>query len=272
MLRNPVFWGVLFSLIMVSLALFLGAGETCNVMGECSQRFDTFLKASPNEIGDTLAGFAGSLAFIWIIVTVLLQSRELAAQREELTLTRKEMQEQRAATQEMAKSMGAQAEIFKDEQIQRRELQAGLLFREELELISSLLIRYRNEIVVSAKRGPPLGNLASYFFNGSDRFGVKLCLLSVPDQIALADKFAFINDYSESVYAALVDLIDRKAIITKSNYKMTFGEIAGRIRDAANRFQTLSSADRNFAVRTRIDESAEIFEKILDLPIWEDCA
>lgn len=44
--------------------------------------------ASPNEIGDTLAGFAGTLAFIWIIVTVVLQSNELAEQRKEIKLSR----------------------------------------------------------------------------------------------------------------------------------------------------------------------------------------
>jgi hypothetical protein len=35
-------------------------------------------------MGDTLAGFAGSLAFIWIVVTVWLQSSELAEQREQI--------------------------------------------------------------------------------------------------------------------------------------------------------------------------------------------
>ena len=40
-------------------------------------------RSTPNEIGDMLAGFAGALAFIWIVVTVLLQAAELREQREQ---------------------------------------------------------------------------------------------------------------------------------------------------------------------------------------------
>ncbi|WP_183818974.1 hypothetical protein [Parvularcula dongshanensis] len=37
-----------------------------------------------NEIGDFLAGFAGSLSFLWIIATILLQREELELQRAEI--------------------------------------------------------------------------------------------------------------------------------------------------------------------------------------------
>lgn len=45
---------------------------------------------SLNELGDFLAGAFAPLAFIWVAGTVFIQSRELAAQRKELELTRKE--------------------------------------------------------------------------------------------------------------------------------------------------------------------------------------
>ncbi|GLO69003.1 hypothetical protein MACH17_05200 [Phaeobacter inhibens] len=61
-----------------------------------------------NEIGDTFAGVAGVLAFLWIIVTVWLQSQELAAQRKELRLTRGEIKDQRQATQDMAFAVAEQ--------------------------------------------------------------------------------------------------------------------------------------------------------------------
>ena len=48
------------------------------------------MQSRPSEIGDTLAGIAGALAFLWIIVTVLLQSQELKEQREELKRNREE--------------------------------------------------------------------------------------------------------------------------------------------------------------------------------------
>ncbi|MFY0647236.1 hypothetical protein [Sulfitobacter geojensis] len=42
------------------------------------------MTSPPNEKGDTLAGLAGSLAFLWIIITVLLQGKELSLQRDEI--------------------------------------------------------------------------------------------------------------------------------------------------------------------------------------------
>ena len=66
------------------------------------------ITSPPNEIGDTFAGVAGVLAFLWIIVTVWLQSQELAAQREELKLTRGEIKDQRQATQDMAFAVAEQ--------------------------------------------------------------------------------------------------------------------------------------------------------------------
>lgn len=98
------------------------------ITNDCSTGLCRFWNSAPNEIGDTFAGLFGSLAFVWIIVTVLLQGRELAAQREELKLTRLEVQEQRKATQEVANAqdaqvdlLRAQGEVLLEEQSFRRE-------------------------------------------------------------------------------------------------------------------------------------------------------
>lgn len=95
-------------------------------------RLWTFITSPPNEIGDTLAGIAGALAFLWIIVTVQLQSKELKAQREELELARGEYAKMAEAQGEQVKLMTAQAEIFKKEQQQREEARAEQLLNEKL--------------------------------------------------------------------------------------------------------------------------------------------
>ncbi|SDC63813.1 hypothetical protein [Ruegeria marina] len=105
---HPVFWGVLATLAVLSLALWIGFQADCDSEGVCQTKFSTFLAARPNEIGDTLAGFAGALAFVWIIVTVWLQSQELGEQRKELELTRKEFQK-------MAEAQDSQVEILKSQ-------------------------------------------------------------------------------------------------------------------------------------------------------------
>ena len=53
-----------------------------------------------NELGDFLAGFFTPLAFGWLVYGYLLQSRELRLQREELTLTRKQLGTQTELLQE----------------------------------------------------------------------------------------------------------------------------------------------------------------------------
>lgn len=83
-----------------------------------------FVLSPPNEIGDTFAGLAGVLAFLWIIVTVWLQSQALNEQRDELELTRKEFEAQRIATQAMADAMISQGKIFEEEQKQRTQGEA----------------------------------------------------------------------------------------------------------------------------------------------------
>lgn len=117
---NPLYVGIgstnLFLTLICVLALL-----PQRVSGEWSWRLWSFILSPSNEIGDTLAGIAGALAFLWIIVTVMLQGKELASQREELKLTRKVMEEQRQAAQDMADAMAAQSKIFEGEQKEREE-------------------------------------------------------------------------------------------------------------------------------------------------------
>ena len=97
-LSNPLFLGGFVTLAFFALIAWLGFQKTCyfdvNLVSQCTNNFQKFANSPPNEVGDTLAGIAGSLAFLWIIVTVLLQSQELAAQRKELRLTRRAMESQ----------------------------------------------------------------------------------------------------------------------------------------------------------------------------------
>jgi len=92
---TPIKFGVFFSIVVFGLffaMLFFGVESVC---GQKSSKWSYLLRATPNEIGDTLAGFAGTLAFIWIIVTVFLQWDQLKAQKDELAATRAELVEAR---------------------------------------------------------------------------------------------------------------------------------------------------------------------------------
>ncbi len=134
-ITNPIMWACLATTGFAALIIWFGMAPTCNgdffPKGDCPPKWRHLYAAPPNEVGDSLAGLAGVLAFIWLIATVLLQSVELGEQRRVLALQKEEMEEQRKATQDMAESMATQAEImnvqkkiFLLEQKQREEVEA----------------------------------------------------------------------------------------------------------------------------------------------------
>ncbi|WP_170336623.1 hypothetical protein [Ruegeria arenilitoris] len=128
---NPIMWACITTMGFVALIVWFGLAPTCNgdlfPKGDCPPKWRHLYAAPPNEVGDTLAGLAGVLAFIWLIATVLLQSVELGEQRRVLALQKEEMEEQRKATQDMAAAMGVQSQIFEDEKLYRNEARSHQL-------------------------------------------------------------------------------------------------------------------------------------------------
>lgn len=120
-IKHPVFWGTAATILVAFFGIHLGQMQVCDEGSSCQIRFQALLSAPANEIEDALAGFAGTLAFIWIIVTVWIQSKELAAQREELKLTRQEFSRMADAQLKQIDLMTIQGAIFKDEQRERAE-------------------------------------------------------------------------------------------------------------------------------------------------------
>lgn len=139
-LNNPIMWACLATVGFAVMILWFAFAPTCNEdlfpKGDCPPKWRHLYIAPPNEVGDTLAGLAGVLAFIWLIATVLLQSVELGEQRRVLALQRIEMEEQRKATQDMARAMAAQANVFEDEQRARDETRTKNLLWEQLRGLS----------------------------------------------------------------------------------------------------------------------------------------
>lgn len=87
--KNPTMWGAFASILVIGGGFLIWYfGTSCNQVSEhftqCNWKSTQLMNASPNEIGDALAGFAGTLALVWIVVTVAIQSRELSEQRKQL--------------------------------------------------------------------------------------------------------------------------------------------------------------------------------------------
>ncbi|MGR3761612.1 hypothetical protein ACUXV3_16010 [Roseobacteraceae bacterium NS-SX3] len=148
--NNPIMWGVLATAAVIIFGIWAGSLSVCQTdfwgnQSCAGSKWSVFLEASPNEVGDTLAGFAGALAFVWLIATVWLQGQELAAQRQELAATRTEMMMAREAQEQQVSVMKEQAEVFRDEQAQRKEQRAKELLDGRLQHTASIM-----------KRGPDL--------------------------------------------------------------------------------------------------------------------
>jgi hypothetical protein len=119
-----------FAIILICMVVMLLLS-----VSELESFIADFRKLTLNEKGDTIGGFFGSLAFIAAVVAVIFQSQELRAQRTELELTRKEMIEQRKASQEMAVAMKTQSEILTREQEIREADIIWEIVHEKLQLL-----------------------------------------------------------------------------------------------------------------------------------------
>jgi hypothetical protein len=143
---EPTTWGWLITFGIVGCFLWLFFRHTCRpsmiIEAEvCEPKWRYLLQAPPNEIGDTVAGIAGSLAFVWIVIAVFLQSRELGAQREELAMTRDELKGIKEAQQLQLGVLQSQADIFRDEQRQRTESRAEQYLNQLLVTLMNNLVR-----------------------------------------------------------------------------------------------------------------------------------
>lgn len=98
-----------------------------------SGRWTKLLEVDPNAFGDFLAGAFAPLAFLWLVVTVMLQSRELRLQREELKQNRAALELQATELHQSVKELQNQNEILREQQrlTERRELSTGLAIEVE---------------------------------------------------------------------------------------------------------------------------------------------
>lgn len=109
---KALLWAVGLSAIwVVLLAVAVAWSKSCAPDAAFWQVGSRFLSClSANEIGDFLAGASAPLAFIWLVVTVLVQAQELRAQRDELRLTRQEFADNRKVAEATRKEIAEQAE------------------------------------------------------------------------------------------------------------------------------------------------------------------
>lgn len=128
---GPVGIGAVLSAVILFATIIAGL-DPIELNGEIAPRINHLINAPANELGDTLAGVAGALAFIWLAVAVFLQRTELELQRQELRA-------QRGEWEKMSRSLDAQARVFEDEQREREEHRSDREFDAVLEVLGRQL-------------------------------------------------------------------------------------------------------------------------------------
>lgn len=136
--RGPFWFGVLLSVIVIGFGSYsLTSWPVCGEIGPCMSNWDQLrFRSTPNEIGDMLAGFAGALAFIWIVVTVLLQAAELREQREQF-------QKMATAQEAQATLLEKQGTIFEDEKKFRDSIKIDELVEENMRFLAVQMNEHR---------------------------------------------------------------------------------------------------------------------------------
>jgi len=235
-LLNPIAWGIFLSTLVLVLVGWLGGRK--NSVGETA--YSRFMELDPNAMGDTLAGIFASLAFIWIVVTVFLQSAELAEQRKELTLTREELRLARQAQEKQVEAAQVQAEIFKDEKASRDQVKA---FSEVSALAEEIRMLARTSAVVNA----------SWHFRISDhankRQEVSRALFGPKYETRLkgemSELFETINDALISGNLAAKSLIKQRIISARTpNLTVQLSSIRKGAERIGELYASLSPADQ----------------------------
>lgn len=222
----------------------------------CSTNWCVFWNLKPNEVGDTFAGLFGSLAFVWIVVTVLMQGIELREQRYVLTLQKKEMTDQRKATQDMARAMAAPAKIFEDEKRIRDELANQQTLDE---LIKSLRIQLvTGRLTWNAGADGSGGRILTNLYPFSPgRHG------SVSDE----DFFdSYFHSFSSS-HNRILNLIDSGLVNTPPSSK-SLEQISNTIEEILNLGELLSKAQKERVKRLKLERLSKQVELFLESKIW----
>ncbi len=277
-IRNPIMWACVATLGFVALIVLFGLAPTCNgdffPKGDCPPKWRHLYAAPPNEVGDTLAGLAGVLAFIWLIATVLLQSVELSEQRRVLALQKEEMEEQRIATQEMASAMGSQSQIFLDEQRQRDEIRAKNLLDEKLfSVVDNLQRSYHNfKWKVNWQREHPFApegieknSYDVYAFDGR------------VNDLSKKNSFAAIREIADSStrrFKELERLVSGKSFMgelvsfDKSPNRIRLELTISKLEELLAISERLSEADKQFLENTQILILFANLLRLVELDLW----
>lgn len=248
---KPVIWGWVLTAGVLLFGGVLGFIPTCDSAGGCQSKFAAFWSAPPNEIGDTLAGFAGALAFVWIIVTVMLQSKEL--------------EEQRKATQDMARSMKEQLKLLQEERKLRKQDQAA-------DLLRALLVSLKGSIRRASEVRHWQKNVREH--DGGTKQSKTVARTVAPFSYVdqqdgrqlIASTTMHLRDFLSKIDTGDAWLLDKG----KSDERCRFSDIAGVIDEIEELRANLNAAEQKKLEDLELSSFRALVEDLLNRDFWSD--
>jgi len=110
------------------------------------RRLQNLLIGGANEFGDFLAGAFAPLAFLWLVITVRLQSHELRLQRNELEQSRKALMLQAEELRNSVEQMEKQTLLREEEARQAQKDRTNQEFEKGLDLLANELLDALGEL------------------------------------------------------------------------------------------------------------------------------
>ncbi|AUR00328.1 hypothetical protein [Phaeobacter inhibens] len=230
---------------------------------EFSSKWLYLKQATPNEIGDTLAGVAGSLAFVWVVVAVLLQATELREQREEF----ERMADAQSAQAEVLKK---QAAVFEIEQKQRDELRAEQLFNEKLR---SLI----NEIRESSSKGVHWAFSNGPFIDEDVGFdgevhGISLAKY-ISEEVTIDEAILKFRERLSTMHEAIWDYLHQSVDYLLPEKTDSIPQIVSKLEKIADMHSELSLSQQERLSRMRLKEISVALIELQEAPeLWKEAA
>jgi hypothetical protein len=223
-------------------------------------RWEEFKNGQPNTMGDTLAGFVGSLTLIWVVASVIQQSMELKAQRQEFA-------EMVTAQENQAAQLAKQVEILDYQlvSLKHRDLKS------HLDQLVKVMVRQLRE----------LSELAHWEVHSR---GISMDANGKQTEVASINKCAMFSIGSGEVESQInqailgirhfmtrvsitKDIVPRHG--KKSAAKPLLLEIVSSIESAFELQASLSPPDLEWLLSLRLDTLREVLTSLSEMDLWD---
>ncbi|GAA6193331.1 hypothetical protein [Phaeobacter sp. NW0010-22] len=255
--KQPMKVGQALTKVFLLVVLILAIGPQYTNEDGWELRIVSFALSPANEIGDTFAGIAGVLAFLWIIVTVWLQSKELAAQHKELKATREELKLTREAHQKQVSILEKQAVIFEIEQADRLEMRAKDQFDQMLGLLSELM---QNEERWGSRWRPRNLN-SSGMIIGLPVFEIRKAT-SADDAVKQGVSGSLV------CLRGLKEYFHKKTDISKSDIRDAYLQCLSFVHEVMRPYEQLSPGQKMRFDSMGLDQLRDNLRELLEMDIW----